>query len=143
MATLTDEQWIELNDGIIAEFRTNGGACGGRFEGNPMLLLTTTGARTGETRVAPLTYTTDGDHLIVIASKAGAPGNPAWYFNIVANTEVNIELGDDSFTARAWVAAEPERTRLFADRVAQMPRFGEYQELTERKIPVVVIEPSH
>ncbi|MGF1596931.1 MAG: nitroreductase family deazaflavin-dependent oxidoreductase [Acidimicrobiales bacterium] len=138
--TLTDEQWLSLNDGVIAEFRANGGRCGGRWEGNPMVLLTTTGARTGRERTSPLTYTTDGDRLVLIASRAGDDRNPAWYHNLVANPDVVVELGTERFPARATVAAEPERSRLLGARVALMPRFGEYVEMTDRTIPVVVVE---
>lgn len=140
--SMTDEQWLALNDGVIAEFRANGGRCGGRWEGNPMILLTTTGARTGQERVSPITYTTDGDDLVVIASKAGAPHHPAWYHNLVANPEVVVELGAERYAARARVAEEPERTRLFDARIAVMPRFGDYMGMTDRTIPVVVIERS-
>ena len=142
MATLADDQWLELNRAVIEEFRANGGRCGGRWEGNPMLLLTTTGARSGTPRTSPLTYTTDGDRLVVIASKAGADQHPAWYHNVVTNPDVVVELGAESFPARASVAAEPDRSRLFAERVAVMERFGGYQELTERVIPVVVLSPT-
>jgi deazaflavin-dependent oxidoreductase (nitroreductase family) len=137
---MTDDQWLSLNQGVIAEFRANGGRCGGRWEGNPMILLTTVGARSGQERVSPLTYTTDGDRLVLIASKAGAPSHPAWYHNLVANPDVTVELGAERFAARARVADEPERTRLFDERVAAMPRFGGYAELTDRTIPVVVVE---
>lgn len=137
---LTDDQWLRLNADVIAEFRANGGRCGGRWEGNPMVLLTTVGARSGTERVSPVTYTTDGDNLVLIASKAGAPHHPAWYHNLVANPEVVIEVGTERFPARARVAAEPERTRLLNERIAVMPRFGQYLEMTDRTIPVVVVE---
>jgi deazaflavin-dependent oxidoreductase (nitroreductase family) len=140
MAARSDDQWLELNRSVIAEFRANGGRCGGPWEGNPMILLTTTGARSGAPRTSPLTYTTDGERLVVIASKAGAEHHPAWYHNLVANPDVVVELGQETFPARAAVAAEPERSRLFAERVAVMERFAGYQELTDRVIPVVVLE---
>jgi deazaflavin-dependent oxidoreductase (nitroreductase family) len=137
---LTDDQWLQLNDGVIAEFRANGGRCGGRWEGNPMILLTTTGARSGKARTSPLTYTTDGDRLVLVASRAGDDRHPDWYHNLVADPDVTVELGTERFAARATVAEEPERTRLLDARIAEMPRFGEYAELTERTIPVVVVE---
>jgi deazaflavin-dependent oxidoreductase (nitroreductase family) len=138
--TRTDEEWLELNRGVIEEFRANGGRCGGPFEGNPMVLLTTTGARSGQPRVSPLTYTTDGPgRWVLIASKAGADHHPAWYHNIVANPDVTLEVGEERFPARAEVVTGEERERRFAERVAAMPRFGKYRELTEREIPVVVI----
>ncbi|MCC6438373.1 MAG: nitroreductase family deazaflavin-dependent oxidoreductase [Acidimicrobiales bacterium] len=140
MATRTDAQWLALNEAVIAEFRANGGRCGGPFEGNPMVLLTTTGARSGLPRTSPVTYTTDGDRWVLIASKAGADHHPAWYHNLVANPDVIVEVGDERFPARATVAVEPERTRLFEARVAVMPRFDGYREETDREIPVVVVE---
>lgn len=140
MATRTDAQWLALNEAVIAEFRANGGRCGGPFEGNPMVLLTTTGARSGLPRTSPVTYTTDGDRWVLIASKAGADHHPAWYHNLVANPDVIVEVGDERFPARATVAVEPERTRLFEARVAVMPRFDGYREETDREIPVVLVE---
>ncbi|MEM8922071.1 MAG: nitroreductase/quinone reductase family protein [Actinomycetota bacterium] len=141
----TDEQWLGLNAGVIPEFRANGGRCGGMWEGNPMVLLTTTGARSGRERVSPVTYTrTRSDDLVLIASRAGDRRHPDWYHNLVANPDVVIELGDgtdiERFAARARVAEEPERTALLDDRIARMPRFGEYVTMTERTIPVVVVE---
>ena len=106
----------------------------------PVTLLTTIGARSGEPRTSPLTYTMDGERFVLIASKAGDPHHPAWYHNLVANPDVTIELGSERFAAKARVAPEPERSRLFAERVAVMPRFDGYRELTDREIPVVVIE---
>jgi deazaflavin-dependent oxidoreductase (nitroreductase family) len=103
------------------------------------VLLTTIGARSGQPRVSPLTYTTDGDRWVLIASKAGAEHHPAWYHNIVANPDVTLEVGDERFPARAEVATGAERERLFQERIAVMPRFGRYRELTSREIPVVVI----
>lgn len=138
----TDEQWLTLNDGVIAEFRANGGACGGRWEGNPMVLLTTTGARSGQPRTSPLTYTSDGDRLVLVASRAGDDRHPHWYHNLVANPAVVVELGDERFDAVATVAAEPERTRLLDARIDVMPRFGGYVEATDRTIPVVVVDRS-
>jgi deazaflavin-dependent oxidoreductase (nitroreductase family) len=124
---------------VIEEFRANGGKVGGPFAGAPMLLLTTTGAKSGQPRVAPLVYTTDGDRLVIIASKGGAPTHPDWYHNIVANPEITVEVGDERFPARAEIAPEPERTRLFDAQAALMPGFREYQNNTTRVIPVITI----
>ena len=140
MAMRSDEQWLALNEQVIAEFRANAGECGGAFAGNPMVLLTTTGARSGLPRTAPVTYTTDGDRIVLIASKAGADHHPAWYHNLVAHPEVIVEVGGETYAARARTAEEPERSRLFAERVAVMPRFDGYRTMTERTVPVVVIE---
>ena len=134
-----DDEWIAFNGPVIDEFRANGGQCAGALAGNPMVLLTTTGARSGQPRVSPLTYTTDGDRWVLIASKAGADHHPAWYHNIVAHPEVTLEVGSERFAARAEVVTGDERERLFAERIAVMPRFGRYRELTDREIPVVVI----
>jgi deazaflavin-dependent oxidoreductase (nitroreductase family) len=105
-----------------------------------MLLLTTTGAKSGQPRTNPLVYTTDGDHMIIMASKGGAPTNPDWYHNVVANPVVTVEVGDEQFQARAAVAEGPERERLFSQMAAQMPGFADYQQKTTRQIPVVVLE---
>lgn len=137
---LTDEQWLELNRGVITEFRANGGRCGGRWEGNPMVLLTTIGAKSGHERTSPVTYTLDEDRIVLIASRAGDDRHPDWYHNLVANPDVVIELGEERFPARARVAEEPERSRLFDERIAAMPRFGDYVRQTDRVIPVVVVE---
>ncbi len=96
------------NQAIIAEFRANGGKVGGQFAGAPLLLLHTMGARSGQPRVNPLAYTRDGDRLIVIASKAGAPTNPDWYYNVVANPLVTVEVGTEQFQAQATIPPEPE-----------------------------------
>ena len=129
-----------FNQQIIAEFRANGGKVGGPFEGGTILLLTTTGAKSGQSRTNPLVYVTDGDNIAIIASKAGAPTNPDWYHNLVANPIVTIERGTEQFQERATIAAEPERTRLYDQMVAKMPGFAEYQRNTTRQIPVVVLE---
>jgi deazaflavin-dependent oxidoreductase (nitroreductase family) len=130
----------DFNQMIIAEFRANGGTVGGPFAGSTMLLLTTTGAKSGLPRINPLVYTTDGDTLVVIASKGGAPTNPDWFSNLVANPVVTVERGTEQFQARATVAEGAERDRLFNQAAAQMPGFAEYQRKTTRTIPVVVLE---
>ena len=129
-----------FNEQLIAEYRANGGQVTGQFAGAPLLLLTTTGAKSGRPRTMPLVYSRDGDRLVVIASKGGAPTNPDWYHNLVANPEVTVELGEETFRARASVPGEPERTRLYDQQAALMPGFAEYQKKTIRRIPVVVLE---
>jgi len=128
------------NRSIIEEFRANSGKVGGYFEGRPLLLLHTTGAKSGQTRINPLAYTTDGDRLVVIASKGGAPTNPDWLYNLRAYPLVTVEQGTERFQARATIPDEPERTRLFNQMAAQMPGFAEYQRNTTRQLPVVVLE---
>jgi deazaflavin-dependent oxidoreductase (nitroreductase family) len=130
----------DFNRALIDEFRSNGGKVTGMFENAPILLLTTTGAKSGAKRTNPLAYSTDGDHLVIIASKAGAPTNPDWYHNLVANPKVTVELPGETFEARARVTAEPERERLFRAQAARMPGFNDYEAKTARKIPVIVLE---
>jgi deazaflavin-dependent oxidoreductase (nitroreductase family) len=131
----------DFNQALIAEFRANGGRIlSGPFADRSLVLLTTSGARSGQPRTNPLAYTTDGDRLIVIASKAGAPTNPDWYHNLVANPLVTVERGTEQYQARAVVAEGAERERLFAQMAAQMPGFADYQQKTTRQIPVVVLE---
>ncbi len=132
----------EFNKSIIDEFRTNDGVVGGQFAGAPLLLLSTTGAKTGLPRVNPLAYLADGDRHIIIASYAGGPNNPPWYYNLLANPEVSVEVGSERFTARTEVLNEPERTELFARMVEMMPVFSEYQSKTTRVIPVVALTRS-
>jgi len=129
----------DINKQVIEEFRANGGKAGGMFEGAPLILLTTTGAKSGQPRIAPLVYTTDGDRIVIIASKGGAPTHPDWYHNIAANPDVTVEVGTEKFPARAEIAAEPERTRLFNAQADIMPNFYEYQQNTDRTIPVITI----
>ena len=125
------------NQAVIAAFRANGGKVQGP---NSLILLTTTGARSGQPRTNPVAYSTDGDRLIIIASKGGAPTNPDWYFNLVAHPTVTVELGTERFQAHATVAEGEERDRLYAHHAELMPGFAEYQEKTTRKIPVVILE---
>jgi len=110
------------------------------FKGAPILLLTTRGAKSGTVYTTPLAYTRDGNRLVIIASKGGAPSNPAWYHNLVANPTVTVEVGPEKFEAKASVAQGDERDRLFDAQAALMPNFAEYQQNTTRRIPVVVLE---
>lgn len=132
----------DRNAKIIEEFRANEGRVGGPFEGAPLLLLSTTGARSAKTRVNPLMYLPDGDRLVVIASKGGAPSNPDWYHNIVANPDASVEVGTETFPVHATVATGDERDELFAEQAQRYPQFTEYEANTERPIPVVVLERS-
>lgn len=129
----------DLHDRVVDEFRTNEGKVGGPFDGSPLLVLTTTGARSGIERVNPLMYTTDGDDLVVLASTAGRPKNPAWYHNLLANPRATVELGTEKFGVTARVARGEERDRLFQAQADLYPRFAEYQQKTTRRIPVVVL----
>ncbi|MGH8997081.1 MAG: nitroreductase family deazaflavin-dependent oxidoreductase [Acidimicrobiales bacterium] len=133
----------EVNDWnakIIEEFRTNEGRVGGPFEGAPVLLLTTTGAKTGQSRVNPMMYLAEDGDVHVFASKAGAPTNPAWYHNLVANATVGVEMGTERFDATARVITGAERDRIYAKQAELYPGFAEYQEKTDRVIPVIALD---
>ena len=127
---------------LIEEHRANRGRIlSGPFKDRPVLLLHTVGAKSGEPRIAPLVFSRDGDRYVVIASKGGAPTNPAWYANTVANPDVTVEAEGDTFKARAHVEAEgPERDRLFNAHKAQHPNFADYEQKTTRVIPAVSLE---
>jgi deazaflavin-dependent oxidoreductase (nitroreductase family) len=127
----------DFNAKIIEEFRANDGVVGGPFTGAPMLLLTTTGAKSGAERTNPLVYLTESNHVYVFASKAGAPSHPDWYRNLVAHPQVTVEVGGSRYAATATPIEGAERDRIFAAQVAVMPGFGEYQEKAGRIIPVV------
>lgn len=130
----------DWNSQIIEEFRGNAGKVGGTFEGRDLLLLTTTGAKSGLPRTNPVAYVRDGDKLVVIASKAGAPTSPDWYHNLRANPEVTIEIGTETHKAIATpITSGPERDRLYAAMVEVMPGFAEYEQKTDRVIPVVTL----
>ena len=130
----------DFNQRVISEFRANQGKVGGQLANMPVLLLTTTGAKSGRTLTKPLVYTTDGDRIVVLASFAGGPKNPPWYHNLVANPVATVELGSERFRVRAAVTAGEERQRLFDRQAAQMPIFAEYQQKTTRQIPVIVLK---
>lgn len=131
------EQILAWNRQIIDEFRANAGKVGGQFEGWPMVLLHTTGAKSGEERVSPLVTKIDGDRMYIFAALAGAPTDPNWYRNLVADPRVTVEYGTETFPARAVVLEGAERDAIYADQASQYPRFREYQEKTTRRIPVV------
>jgi deazaflavin-dependent oxidoreductase (nitroreductase family) len=130
----------QFNEGVIKDFRANGGKVGGQMENIPLLLVTMKGAKSGRTITLPLAYSKDGNRFVVIASYAGAPHNPSWYHNLVAHPDVTIELGGEKVPAKASVAQSAERDRLFKQQADQLPIFNEYQQKTTRRIPVIVIE---
>jgi deazaflavin-dependent oxidoreductase (nitroreductase family) len=131
------EHVSDWNTNIIAEFRENDGKVGGMFEGAPLLVLHTTGAKSGEERLAPLMYRSEGDRVFVFASKAGAHSHPDWYYNLTANPEVTVEIGGDTKQATAVELDRADRDEIFARQAVDRPQFGEYQEGTDRVIPVV------
>jgi deazaflavin-dependent oxidoreductase (nitroreductase family) len=133
----------DLNDWdrqIIEEFRANGGNVGGQFAGAPLLLLTTTGAKSGEPRTRPLAYLSEGGHIYVFAGNRGVPTNPAWYHNLVAHPDVTIELGTEKFEARATVVDNAEGERLGSIQVQKIPALASLQAKITRKVPVVLLE---
>ena len=132
----------DWNASIIEEFRANGGKVGGPFAGAPMLILHTTGAKTGQERVNPLVYQAVGDDLVVFASKAGAPTNPDWFHNLVAHPDVTVEVGAETVARRARVAEGDEHERIWSRQKELMPGFADYEAATTRRIPVVVLEPA-
>jgi deazaflavin-dependent oxidoreductase (nitroreductase family) len=129
----------ERDEQLIADYRASGGAVPGPG-GAPLLLLTTTGAKTGRTRTTPLVYLPDGERQIIFASHQGAERHPDWYFNLVANPRVTLEVGGETFEARAVTLEGPERDEHWRRQVELHPRFGEYQTRTSRRIPVVALE---
>jgi deazaflavin-dependent oxidoreductase (nitroreductase family) len=131
----------DFNSAIIEEFRTHGGKVGGPFDGAPLLLLTSTGAKSGEPRTTPVMYLPDGEHMVIFASKAGAPTHPAWYHNLLANPSATVEVATDKLDVRARVAEGEERERLYTRQSELRPQFADYQLKTTRQIPVVVLEP--
>jgi deazaflavin-dependent oxidoreductase (nitroreductase family) len=130
---------VNWNDAIIQEFRANAGKVGGRFAGKTLLLLHSIGAKTKKEHVNPVAYVTDGDRLVIIASKGGAPTHPDWYFNLLANPEATVEVGTQTFRVRAAVAEEPDRTRLYEKMTEMIPSFAEYLLKTSRVIPVIIL----
>ncbi len=130
----------DFNQQIIDEFHANGGQVGGMFEHATLLLLHHRGAKTGTERVSPLGYLPLGDDFAIFASKAGAPTNPAWYHNLVANPSTSIEVGTETLRVRARVTEGEERERIWATQKERVPQFAEYEQKTTRRIPVVVLE---
>ena len=130
----------DWNKQIVDEFRANKGRVGGRFEGAPMLLLHHTGAKSGAVRVNPLVYQAVGDAFVVFASKGGAPTNPDWYHNLVANPRASVEVGTERVEVVARVAEGEERESIWVRQKEAMPGFADYERNTSRPIPVVILE---
>ncbi|WP_067821055.1 nitroreductase family deazaflavin-dependent oxidoreductase [Nocardia inohanensis] len=129
----------DFNAGVIAEFRANGGKVGGVFAGRDnMMLMTTVGAKSGREVTNPLVFVRDGDRIVLIASNGGADKHPAWYHNLRANPEFEVEIGDEKYRAKAELVTGPERDALYARMVEVMPQFADYEANTTRVIPVFV-----
>ncbi|HEX8100207.1 MAG TPA: nitroreductase family deazaflavin-dependent oxidoreductase [Actinomycetota bacterium] len=132
---------MDWNHSIIEEFRSNAGKVGGRFEGQPILLLHHWGAKTGTERVNPLAYQDLGSSSVaVFASKGGAPTNPDWLYNLKANPQVTVEIGDKTFEGKARIAQGEERERIWTRQKERSPGFAEYERRTSREIPVVILD---
>ncbi len=129
-----------FNEGVIAEFRANGGKVGGYFKDSPVLLLTTTGAKSGEARLSPLVYTTDAGRIVIVASNGGSDRHPSWFYNIIANPLTTVEVGDETYQANAVVTDPAERRRLFDLHAERFPGFKDYEKGTDREIPVIVLD---
>lgn len=133
----------DWNQQIIDEFRANGGEVGGDFTGAPLLLIHTVGARSGQERINPVMYQDLGEgRVAVFASKAGAPTNPDWYHNLVANPAVSAEIGTGTKEFRARTASPAEREPIWSRQKQAFPGFADYEAKTDREIPVVVLEPA-
>jgi deazaflavin-dependent oxidoreductase (nitroreductase family) len=130
----------DWNSKIIEEFRANDGKVGGQFEGAPLLLLHTTGAKSGQERVNPMMYQQVGDTYAVFASKGGAPTHPHWYHNLVAHPSVQAEIGTQTLPFTARVASTDEREQIWSAQKSSYPGFAEYEEKTTRQIPVIILE---
>ena len=130
----------DWNQQIIDEFRANAGTVGGPFQGAPLLILHSTGAKSGQERVIPLVYRQEGDALVIFASKGGAPTNPDWLHNLRAHPQASIEVGTDKKQVVAREAQGEERDRIWEAHKQQFPNFAEYEAKTDRVIPVVVLE---
>jgi len=131
-------QW---NRRIVEEFRANEGRVGGGFEGRPLLLLHHTGARSGVERVNPLAYQKVGSSYAIFGSKGGAPTNPDWYYNLIANPRARLEVGTETIDVVARIPGPEERERIWEEQKRVMPGFAEYERRTSRQIPVVVLDP--
>lgn len=127
----------ELNRQVIAEFRANGGRAGGPVAGYPLVLVHHRGAKSGVERVTPLVPYVENDRIFIFASKGGSPENPAWFHNLVAHPDTEVEYGTDRFPVVARVLSGAERDEVYAKQVAVQPQFGDYARNTDRLIPVV------
>ena len=130
----------EYNQRLIEQFRADRSSNGDAFKGRPLLLLTTSGARSGQRHTTPMMYVRDGERLLVIASNAGAPKTPDWYYNLVAHPHVTVEVGRETYDATAVVTEGAERQQLWDMIVGQYPFFADHQAKVTRQIPVVALE---
>lgn len=127
------------NQRVIEEFRSHGGVVGGDFTGVPLLLLTTTGARSGQRRTMPVTYLADGSRLVVFAANGGRGNHPGWYHNLLARPTARVEVGKETYEVTATLAQGADRDRLWAQQLLRTPYFAGFQERAGREIPVVIL----
>jgi deazaflavin-dependent oxidoreductase (nitroreductase family) len=131
---------LQMNQAVIDEFRSAGGVVGGDYTGTPLLLLTTTGARSGEPRTMPVMYLADGERLVVFAANGGRPHHPGWYHNLLAAPTAHVEVGTDAYAVTASEAEGAERERLWSRQLTTAPYFAGFQDRAgKRRIPVVVL----
>jgi len=131
---------MSFNDDLITEFRENKGVVGGMFEGAKLLLLISKGAKSGVERITPLVYSMDGDKYVIAASKGGADTHPDWYYNLIANPDVQIEVGENKFDVVATEVDEPTRRKLYDSHAEENPGFKEYESKTKRLIPIFTLK---
>lgn len=143
VSPLMSTSFQDFNRDLIKDIRANGKATSGPFLGREVLILTTTGARSGDVRETPLVYTRDGDNHVIIASMGGAPTHPNWYHNLVKHPEVTVEANGQRFKARAHIADGDAYERLYNQHADINPGFHDYRKKTSRKIPVIVLERLH
>jgi deazaflavin-dependent oxidoreductase (nitroreductase family) len=137
------DEWNNWNTKVIEEFRTNGGKVGGQFEGGTLLILHTIGAKSGQVRESPVAYFAQDDgSMVIVASKAGLPTNPAWFHNLKANPRFEVEVGTATVPVVAEEITGAERVSKWTEIVAKAPGFGEYQKQTTRIIPLVRLTPA-
>ncbi len=134
---MIDSKRIEMNQRVVEEFRANSGKVQGW---GPLILLTTKGAKTGQTRIYPLMSVPEGENYIAVASKGGAPKNPLWYNNLLAHPHVSVENGTETFQAKARLLLDAERAQAFEKAVSVYPPYADYQKRTDREIPVFLLE---
>jgi deazaflavin-dependent oxidoreductase (nitroreductase family) len=139
---MVERDWSVQNRQVIAEFRANHGRVGGYFADKPLLLLTTTGARSGQRRTNPLGYRLDGDQYVVFGTVAGSQRHPDWYYNVLADPQVDVEVAGEAFSATAALITGPNQQRLCAEHAAEHPEWGQYLSMTSRQIPVIALRRS-
>ena len=140
-ALYSDFAWRRLTEAHVRAYRLSGGRIGGRVRGVDILLLEHTGRKSSKHHVTPLLYISDGENFVIVASKGGSPQHPLWWLNLRAEPQATVQVGSRRFGVRAREATDGERERLWPRLVAVWPDYQRYQRRTDRRIPVVVLEP--